>query len=33
MSDNPFAEPEDDRTVFRPMPGGQRTRRPRRPAA
>jgi len=21
MSDNPFAEPEDDRTVFRPMPG------------
>ena len=25
MSDNPFAEPEDDRTVFRPMPGGQRT--------
>jgi type VI secretion system protein ImpK len=24
MSDNPFAEPEDDRTVFRPMPGGQR---------
>src|SRR4051794_28154889 len=25
MSDNPFAEPDDDRTVFRPMPGGQRT--------
>ncbi len=25
MSDNPFAEPEDnDRTVFRPMPGGPR---------
>ena len=25
MSDNPFTEPEDnDRTVFRPMPGGQR---------
>ena len=24
MSDNPFAEPEDDRTVFRPMPGGKR---------
>lgn len=24
MSDNPFAEPDDDRTVFRPMPGGQR---------
>ena len=25
MSDNPFAEPEDDRTVFRPTPGGQRS--------
>ena len=24
MSDNPFAERDDDRTVFRPMPGGQR---------
>ncbi|GAC1346450.1 MAG: hypothetical protein NVSMB18_28710 [Acetobacteraceae bacterium] len=24
MSDNPFAEPDDDRTIFRPMPGGQR---------
>ncbi len=32
MSDNPFAEPEDnDRTVFRPMPGGQRSAA--RPAA
>ena len=24
MSDNPFVERDDDRTVFRPMPGGQR---------
>jgi len=24
MSDNPFTERDDDRTVFRPMPGGQR---------
>ncbi len=24
MSNNPFAEPDDDRTVFRPMPGGAR---------
>src|SRR5207245_524041 len=24
MSDNPFTEPDDDRTVFRPMPGGNR---------
>ena len=24
MSDNPFAEPEDDRTVIRPVPGGRR---------
>ena len=24
MSDNPFAEPDDDRTVIRPVPGGRR---------
>lgn len=25
MSDNPFSEPEDDRTIIRPKPGGRRT--------
>ncbi len=25
MSDNPFSEPDDDRTVIRPTPGGRRT--------
>ena len=33
MSDNPFAEPDDDRTVIRPVPGGRRRSPPPNPAA
>ena len=31
MSDNPFAEPDDDRTVIRPVPGGRRRSPPPTP--
>jgi type VI secretion system protein ImpK len=33
VSDNPFAEPDDDRTVIRPVPGGRRRSPPPNPAA